>query len=74
MADSNRRTTEIAHVYRGTFFHSTQQTPLQILEDVLLGVDTEGKVGQILKYLQLLVGFRSIKNVFTIYQFPIYDF
>ncbi|XP_037634676.1 guanine deaminase [Sebastes umbrosus] len=34
----------IAHVYRGTFIHSTQQTALQILEDKLLGVDTDGKI------------------------------
>lgn len=63
MANSNRPATEIRHVFRGTFIHSTQQTALQILEDALLGVDVEGKVCQILKYLkQLLVGFRSIKK------------
>ncbi|XP_070820934.1 guanine deaminase [Chaetodon trifascialis] len=44
MANFNRPTTEIAHVYRGTFIHSTEQTALQILEDALLGVDTEGKI------------------------------
>uniref|UniRef100_A0A7N6A752 Guanine deaminase n=1 Tax=Anabas testudineus TaxID=64144 RepID=A0A7N6A752_ANATE len=32
------------HVYRGTFMHSTQQAPLQILEDALLGVDKDGKI------------------------------
>uniref|UniRef100_A0A667X9W6 Guanine deaminase n=1 Tax=Myripristis murdjan TaxID=586833 RepID=A0A667X9W6_9TELE len=36
--------TTIAHVYRGTFVHSTPHTALQILEDALLGVDTEGKI------------------------------
>ncbi|XP_076587350.1 guanine deaminase [Chaetodon auriga] len=44
MANFNRPTTEIAHVYRGTFIHSTEQTALLILEDALLGVDTEGKI------------------------------
>ncbi|TMS03507.1 Guanine deaminase [Larimichthys crocea] len=44
MAKFNRTNTEIAHVYRGTFIHSTQQTAVQILEDALLGVDTEGKI------------------------------
>ncbi|XP_068560052.1 guanine deaminase [Cebidichthys violaceus] len=44
MANSNRPTTKIANVYRGTFIHSTQQTALQILEDELLGVDTDGKI------------------------------
>ncbi|XP_068440105.1 guanine deaminase [Clinocottus analis] len=44
MAHSNRPTTRIASVYRGTFIHSTQQTALQILEDELLGVDTDGKI------------------------------
>ncbi|XP_049907635.1 guanine deaminase [Epinephelus moara] len=44
MANSHRPTTEIAHVYRGTFIHSTQQTALQILEDELLGVDIDGKI------------------------------
>ncbi|KAG8012135.1 Guanine deaminase [Nibea albiflora] len=44
MAKFNRTNTEIAHVYRGTFIHSTQQAAVQILEDALLGVDTEGKI------------------------------
>lgn len=44
MAHSKRPTTKIANVYRGTFIHSTQQTALQILEDELLGVDTDGKI------------------------------
>ncbi|TNN74288.1 Guanine deaminase [Liparis tanakae] len=42
MDDSKRP--RIANVYRGTFIHSTQQTALQILEDELLGVDTDGKI------------------------------
>lgn len=68
MANSNKPAAEIRHVFRGTFIHSTQQTALQILEDVLLGVDAEGKVCQILKCLkQLLVGFRSIKRYVGIY-------
>uniref|UniRef100_A0A8C2YZ33 Guanine deaminase n=1 Tax=Cyclopterus lumpus TaxID=8103 RepID=A0A8C2YZ33_CYCLU len=29
---------------KGTFIHSTQKTALQILEDELLGVDTDGKI------------------------------
>ncbi|XP_056274023.1 guanine deaminase-like [Pseudoliparis swirei] len=41
--DNSKRPT-IANVYRGTFIHSTQQTALQILEDELLGVDTDGKI------------------------------
>uniref|UniRef100_A0A8C4H5N1 Guanine deaminase n=1 Tax=Dicentrarchus labrax TaxID=13489 RepID=A0A8C4H5N1_DICLA len=41
------------HVYRGTFVHSTQQAPLQILEDALLGVDTEGKIAFIGKGAEL---------------------
>lgn len=44
MANSYRPNPEIAHVYRGTFIHSTQQTALEILEDELLGVDTDGKI------------------------------
>lgn len=46
MANPDRPTTVITQVYRGTFIHSTPDTALQILEDVLLGVDTEGKVCQ----------------------------
>uniref|UniRef100_A0A8C2YZ47 Guanine deaminase n=1 Tax=Cyclopterus lumpus TaxID=8103 RepID=A0A8C2YZ47_CYCLU len=42
MENSNRP--KIANVYRGTFIHSTQKTALQILEDELLGVDTDGKI------------------------------
>lgn len=34
----------IAHVFRGTFAHSTQRSALDILEDTILGVDTQGKI------------------------------
>uniref|UniRef100_A0A667XHX3 Guanine deaminase n=1 Tax=Myripristis murdjan TaxID=586833 RepID=A0A667XHX3_9TELE len=44
MASSQGSSPAIAHVYRGTFVHSTPHTALQILEDALLGVDTEGKI------------------------------
>ncbi|KAF3850735.1 hypothetical protein F7725_012507, partial [Dissostichus mawsoni] len=53
MANSKGPTTEINYVYRGTFIHSTQQTPLQILEDELLGVDTDGKIAFIGKAAEL---------------------
>uniref|UniRef100_A0A8C4H5R2 Guanine deaminase n=1 Tax=Dicentrarchus labrax TaxID=13489 RepID=A0A8C4H5R2_DICLA len=48
-----RREENKKHVYRGTFVHSTQQAPLQILEDALLGVDTEGKIAFIGKGAEL---------------------
>lgn len=44
MDSLDRSATGIAQVFRGTFVHSTQQTALEILEDALLGVDTEGKI------------------------------
>ncbi|XP_042344345.1 guanine deaminase [Plectropomus leopardus] len=44
MANSKKSATEIARVFRGTFIHSTQQAVLQILEDELLGVDSDGKI------------------------------
>lgn len=44
MTSSNESAVDIAHVYRGTFVHSTDHTAVEILEDRLLGVDTEGKV------------------------------
>uniref|UniRef100_A0A8C9ZFD3 Guanine deaminase n=1 Tax=Sander lucioperca TaxID=283035 RepID=A0A8C9ZFD3_SANLU len=53
MANSNRPNADISHVYRGTFIHSTQQTALQILEDTLLGVDTDGKIAFIEKGAEL---------------------
>ncbi|XP_064793772.1 guanine deaminase-like isoform X2 [Oncorhynchus masou masou] len=43
MTSSNKSAVDIAHVYRGTFVHSTDHTAVEILEDRLLGVDTEGK-------------------------------
>ncbi|KAF1389724.1 hypothetical protein PFLUV_G00076450 [Perca fluviatilis] len=53
MANSDRPSADISHVYRGTFIHSTQQTALQILEDQLLGVDTDGKIAFIEKGAEL---------------------
>lgn len=44
MASVKGPSADIKHVFRGTFIHSTQKAPLQILEDSLLGVDAEGKV------------------------------
>ncbi|XP_029960862.1 guanine deaminase [Salarias fasciatus] len=49
-------------VYRGTFVHSTWETPLQILEDALLGVDEGGKIafigeGKDIKQLSQKFGF-----------------
>uniref|UniRef100_A0A8C7RRI7 Guanine deaminase n=1 Tax=Oncorhynchus mykiss TaxID=8022 RepID=A0A8C7RRI7_ONCMY len=41
---SNESAAGIAHVYRGTFVHATYHTAVEILEDGLLGVDTEGKI------------------------------
>lgn len=41
---ANSDTADIAHVYRGTFIHSTREAALQILEDALLGVDSQGKI------------------------------
>ncbi|XP_012685834.2 guanine deaminase [Clupea harengus] len=34
----------VKHIFRGTFVHSTQDTPLKILEDNVLGVDDDGKI------------------------------
>ncbi|TRY81941.1 hypothetical protein DNTS_013394 [Danionella cerebrum] len=47
----NRNDTEphIAHVFRGTFVHSTRQAPVEILTNSLLGVDDEGKIAFIEK-------------------------
>ncbi|CAB1321648.1 unnamed protein product [Coregonus sp. 'balchen'] len=44
MTSSNESAVDIAHVYRGTFVHSTDHTAVEILEDRLLGVDMEGKI------------------------------
>ncbi|XP_028270923.1 guanine deaminase [Parambassis ranga] len=64
MENSVRPSSAIAYVYRGTFVHSTQQTALQILEDALLGVDTEGKIafigeGKELEKLSQTFGFST---------------
>ncbi|KAM6930329.1 guanine deaminase [Xenentodon cancila] len=62
MANLGRSGSAIAYVYRGTFVHSIPQTPLQILEDALLGVNTDGKIafiggGQELQTLSQIFGF-----------------
>ncbi|KAF0033408.1 hypothetical protein F2P81_013474 [Scophthalmus maximus] len=44
MADTDRSACAISRVYRGTFIHSTHKSAVQILEDALLGVNTEGKI------------------------------
>ncbi|KAM7391840.1 hypothetical protein PAMP_022496 [Pampus punctatissimus] len=54
MANLDRPSTTTAHIYRGTFIHATRQTALQILEDALLGVNTEGKIAFIGKGEELL--------------------
>lgn len=40
----NDTTARIAHVFRGTFVHSTPRDAVEILESSVLGVDDEGKV------------------------------
>ncbi|XP_020791111.1 guanine deaminase [Boleophthalmus pectinirostris] len=49
MANSSFNKPDIERVFRGTFVHSTRTCALQILEDALLGVDTEGKIAFIEK-------------------------
>ncbi|XP_043967087.1 guanine deaminase [Gambusia affinis] len=44
METSEKSDTDIRFVCRGTFVHSTAEEALQILEDALLGVDSEGKI------------------------------
>ncbi|XP_054905181.1 guanine deaminase [Poeciliopsis prolifica] len=44
METSAKSGADIRFVCRGTFVHSTPEEPLQILEDALLGVDSEGKI------------------------------
>ncbi|KAJ8401526.1 hypothetical protein AAFF_G00378430 [Aldrovandia affinis] len=44
MTSSNETVADIARVFRGTFVHSTQNAALEILEDTVLGVDTEGRI------------------------------
>ncbi|CAM4543266.1 unnamed protein product [Leuciscus chuanchicus] len=45
----NDSTARIAHVFSGTFVHSTPQTAVEILENCVLGVDDEGKIAFIEK-------------------------
>lgn len=40
----NDTTARIAHVFKGTFVHSTPRDAVEILENSVLGVDDEGKV------------------------------
>ncbi|XP_008334977.1 guanine deaminase isoform X1 [Cynoglossus semilaevis] len=49
MERTHTTTAAMKHVFRGTFIHSTQQTPVEILEDALLGVNADGKVAFIAK-------------------------
>ncbi|XP_034726821.1 guanine deaminase-like [Etheostoma cragini] len=41
---ANSKGADVSRVFRGTFIHATPQTALQILEDHLVGVDTDGKI------------------------------
>lgn len=34
----------LAHIFRGTFVHSTWTSPMEVLQDHLLGVSDSGKV------------------------------
>ncbi|XP_050966832.1 guanine deaminase isoform X2 [Labeo rohita] len=47
--NQNDTTSRIAHVFRGTFVHSTPRVALEILGDCILGVDDEGKIAFIEK-------------------------
>lgn len=40
----NDTSARIAHVFSGTFVHSTPRAAVEILENCVLGVDDEGKV------------------------------
>lgn len=40
------RTPPLAHIFRGTFVHSTWTCPMQVLRDHLLGVSDSGKVSR----------------------------
>lgn len=44
MEPSNESTACVAHVFSGTFVHSTLNTPLEILDHTVLGVGNNGKV------------------------------
>lgn len=62
MATTDTSNSDIEFVYRGTFVHSTPEEALQILEDALLGVNTEGKIafiaeGKELPKLSKIFGF-----------------
>ncbi|XP_029366799.1 guanine deaminase [Echeneis naucrates] len=62
MAERQTATAAIQRVYRGTFIHSTQRKVVEVLEDALLGVDTQGKIsfigsGQDLSQLSQTFGF-----------------
>ncbi|CAL8346960.1 unnamed protein product [Lota lota] len=64
MADSKVPTVTVANVFRGTLVHSTRENPLVILEDALLGVDSNGKIsfverGQELENVSAKFGFNS---------------
>ncbi|KAG9328275.1 hypothetical protein JZ751_015424, partial [Albula glossodonta] len=40
---SNDALVDIARVFRGTFVHSNENAPVEVLEDRILGIDTEGR-------------------------------
>ncbi|XP_030647259.1 guanine deaminase isoform X1 [Chanos chanos] len=44
MTSQNDTTICIAHVYRGSFVHSTRSAAVEILQDTVLGVDRAGKI------------------------------
>ncbi|KAJ3604394.1 hypothetical protein NHX12_029135 [Muraenolepis orangiensis] len=63
--DVSKVPTTVARVFRGTCVHSTEQEALVILEDALLGVDSNGKIsfvekGQELENVSSKFGFNSL--------------
>uniref|UniRef100_A0A671PAY1 Guanine deaminase n=1 Tax=Sinocyclocheilus anshuiensis TaxID=1608454 RepID=A0A671PAY1_9TELE len=46
----NDTTARIAHVFRGTFVHSTPRAAVEILQNCVLGVDDKGKIAFIEKH------------------------
>lgn len=68
----NDAITRIAHVFSGTFAHSTPRAALEILENCVLGVDDEGKVSWIffitrdiiLQFVIYLYCMFSVKRMF----------
>ncbi|XP_076126625.1 guanine deaminase [Alosa pseudoharengus] len=44
MEPSKETTVCVAHVFRGTFVHSTLEDPLEVLDNTVLGVDKKGKI------------------------------